>query len=63
MEQMKEKMMVKGKSKLTALLTEKEKTIDQKRECEFEIMQMADRNDRAIQREEKRVDKLKSQIA
>jgi hypothetical protein len=38
MEQLKDKIMVKGKAKYATLLTEKEKSMDQKRECEFEFM-------------------------
>ena len=51
-------IMESGKVKLTALLGEKERLIDQKRELEFEVMQMEDRNDRVIAREELKVNKI-----
>jgi len=50
--------MERGKAKLNALIQEKEKAMDQKRELEFELMQMEDRDDRITQREELRVEKL-----
>lgn len=62
LESSKLQIMESGKVKLTALLGEKERLIDQKRELEFEFMQMEDRNDRAIAREELRVKKIQKDL-
>jgi hypothetical protein len=62
LESSKLQIMESGKVKLTALLGEKERLIDQKRELEFEYMQMEDRNDRAIAREELRVKKIQKDL-
>lgn len=56
---MREKNREKGKERYGQLLKEQEKAYDAKRELEFELMQMEDRNDRLTQREQVRIDKVK----
>lgn len=52
----------KDKSTFAKLLKTKESVIDQKRELELDLMQMADRDERAIQREENRLVELRTLI-
>jgi hypothetical protein len=40
------------------MVSDKEKTIDAKRELEFDLMQLGDRNDRAIARGQKAISEI-----
>ena len=51
-----------GKAKLRELLLEKERYMDAKRDLEFELILLEERNGRAIQREEIRLDDMRHKI-
>ena len=51
-----------GKAKLRELLLEKERYMDSKRDLEFELILLEERNGRAIQREEVRLDDMRHKI-
>ena len=51
-----------GKAKLRELLLEKERYMDAKRDLEFELILLEERNGRAIQREEVRLDDMRHKI-
>ncbi len=62
MEAKREKIIQLGNKQYAELLNDVEKKIDLKREKDFELMQMEDRNERIIQREEVRLAQLKALI-
>ena len=51
-----------GKAKLRELLLEKERYMDAKRDLEFELILLEERNGRAIQREEVSLDDMRHKI-
>lgn len=55
-------MLLDGKAKLRELLLEKERYMDAKRDLEFELILLEERNGRAIQREEVRLDDMRHKI-
>lgn len=55
-------MLLDGKAKLRELLLEKERYMDVKRDLEFELILLEERNGRAIQREEVRLDDMRHKI-
>jgi len=55
-------LLLEGKAKLKELLLEKERYMDDKRDLEFEIILLDERNGRAIQREEVRLDDMRHKI-
>ena len=55
-------MLLDGKAKLRELLLEKERYMDAKRDLEFELILLEERNGRAIQREELRLDDMRHKI-
>ena len=52
----------KDQADFTQLVSLKEQVIDQKRELEFDLLQMADRNDRAKLRGDQQLDDVRKQI-
>jgi hypothetical protein len=52
---LKDNLLVEGKGKYSELLLEKERFMDVKRDLEFELLLVEERNGRAIQREELRL--------
>jgi hypothetical protein len=55
-------LLLDGKAKLRELLLEKERYMDAKRDLEFELILLEERNGRAIQREEVRLDDMRHKI-
>jgi hypothetical protein len=55
-------LLLDGKAKLRELLLEKERYMDVKRDLEFELILLEERNGRAIQREEVRLDDMRHKI-
>jgi hypothetical protein len=55
-------LLLDGKAKLRELLLEKERYMDAKRDLEFELILLEERNGRAIQREELRLDDMRHKI-
>lgn len=50
------------KAEFAKMVSDKEKTIDAKRELEFDLMQMGDRNDRAIARGQKAISEIQQKV-
>jgi hypothetical protein len=62
LEAQKDELLLDGKAKLRELLLEKERYMDEKRDLEFELILLEERNGRAIQREELRLDDMRHKI-
>jgi hypothetical protein len=62
LEAQKDELLLDGKAKLRELLLEKERYMDAKRDLEFELILLEERNGRAIQREELRLDDMRHKI-
>jgi len=62
LEAQKDELLLDGKAKLQELLLEKERYMDAKRDLEFELILLEERNGRAIQREEVRLDDMRHKI-
>lgn len=62
LEAQKDDLLVDGKAKLSKLLLEKERYMDDKRNLEFELILLDERNLRAVKREEDRLEDMRHKI-